>query len=191
MVPEGRYMAKAVGTPAVGRTKTGTEEVCVEFEILDGPYAKQRLPWYGYFGPKSEDRTINSLLLCGWDGQSMKHWNGISKNTVSITVEHKPSQDGTKTFARVAWVNDSNGARVGTPMNALELSAFEQRIKTLAAQAGAKAPPPATFRIPPHEATAEEFFGDLATAAKRPDAPNDATNTTSSDIDNEMKGDYL
>ncbi len=129
MIPVGNFRAKATKAEP-GKAKTGNEQVLVTFQITQGPQAGQEIVWRGMFTEKTTDRTIDSLILCGWDTIDYVSFTGITKNEVEIVVEHEPGRDDpSKSFARVAWVNDANRGPKQEVMQAGELQSFAQRLK--------------------------------------------------------------
>lgn len=153
LVPEGTY--RAVVSPVTGddgsapiqfgETNEGKPQVLVNFEIIDGPYAQRRLPWWGSFNSKLPEgskakltpmqRTIQSLRFCGWVGDDiMDAVNQDLGNEVSIQVEHAQSPDGKYTNAKVAWVNKAGGGQVmiSKPMGKSALVRFSAQIKNVA-----------------------------------------------------------
>jgi hypothetical protein len=153
IVPEGTY--RAVVSPVTGddgsapiqfgETKDGKPQVLVNFEIIDGPYAQRRVPWWGSFNSKLPEgsqakmtpmqRTIQSLRFCGWVGDDiMDAVNQDLGNEVSIDVEHSQSADGKYTNAKVSWVNKAGGSQVmiSKPMDKNSLVRFSAAIKNVA-----------------------------------------------------------
>ena len=107
-IPIGTYKAKATKAEP-GKAKTGNEQVLVTFQITQGAQAGQEIVYRGMFTEKTQDRTIDALILCGWDTNDYVSFSGITKNEVEIVIEHEPGQDDpSKMFARVKWVNDPN-----------------------------------------------------------------------------------
>lgn len=107
----GRYKARAVDG-ALGATKKGMPEVAIMFELTEIP--GHRLAWYGFFTEKTEDRTLESLFHCGWDGESIEQLAGITENEVEldVEVEQQEDKDGNKLDSwrnRVRWVNSLGG----------------------------------------------------------------------------------
>lgn len=133
IIAAGTYKAKAIKAEAGKSANKGTDQVSVLFNIESGPHAGQEITWIGYFTEKTADRTIDSLMICGWDGEDYTMFSGVSKNTVDIVVEHETyvheASGEERTRARVAWVNDPNRVVGGKPMSAGELTDFAARMR--------------------------------------------------------------
>ena len=128
-----------------GISKSDTKQCLVHFEILNGPHAGQRLPWYGSFTRDAGKRSIESLRYCGFKGDQLIKINEQELfQAVSVTVEHHEWEE--KVHARIAWVNKTGGgqAKFATPMTEQELRAYSATCQ-------------ATLKgIPEHEGVAAE-----------------------------------
>lgn len=127
MITAGRHRARAVEA-ALGYTNGGKEQVAVLFELADGDEAGQQITWYGYFTERTEERTLESLRYCGWEGDDISNLGSVTKNDVQIVVEMERSDDGH--YARVRWVNRSGTAlALKSHMNDEQKRAFAARMK--------------------------------------------------------------
>lgn len=111
LLAAGRYKARAVDG-ALGATKKGAPEVAVMFELSEVP--GYRLAWYGFFTEKTEEKTLEALFACGWDGENIEQLAGLTENEVELVVEVEEQEDeqGRKTGNwrnRVRWVNPLGG----------------------------------------------------------------------------------
>jgi hypothetical protein len=109
----------------------GTPQVAVCLEILRGPEAGQRITWMGYFTDNTEERTLKSLRICGFEGADLdKFAEQRPTNEVVIVVEHEEDQNG-KLRAKVAWINDPNfgGMRMANALAGPELRKFGAQFK--------------------------------------------------------------
>lgn len=133
------YRAKAKSW-GLGETKSGAEQVAVEFSILTEGAAETSLTWHGYFSEKTFDRTIQSLRYCGWSGDDMTNLEGLDANEVDIVVEDEEYEG--KTFAKVQWVNKPGGLQLKAPMAEEKAKAFaasmRDKIRALDAATGTK-----------------------------------------------------
>lgn len=143
MIPAGTHKAKAVSATLEKSPEKGTQNAHVKFQLESG----ETLDWYGYFTEKTEARTIEALLLCGWDGQDFVTFRGVTTNVVHVVVEHETYNGQTR--AKIAWVNDPNRTVGGKPMEAAEVSSFADRMRAkvaaLKASKGQSAMPGASF----------------------------------------------
>lgn len=135
MLQDGYYNAKAVEAE-LGFTNGGKEQVAVLFEIVDGEHKGQRITWHGYFTEKTTDRTLESLMHCGWDGEDASKLEGVTKNVVSIVVEQE-EYDG-KMRAKVQWVNKTAGLALKERMNSGQKASFAEKMRGRAAALKAK-----------------------------------------------------
>jgi hypothetical protein len=131
-ITPGKYRAKAKAHQW-GRAKTGTELVRVEFEFTSGTVAGQSIYWDGFFTEKTQERTLESLEACGWDGASLKDLKGLGTKEVELVVELEKGNDGNE-YAKVKWVNGLNRRAVQQELDAGSLSNLEQRMKGLMLQ---------------------------------------------------------
>lgn len=118
MIAAGKHYGIAKRETAdVGRTpNTGTQFVLVTFDLLnpDDKLSGESVSWQGWLTDKTSERTIQSLLYCGWDGEDWDTFEGIDRNKVELVVEHEEyEKDGQmRTAAKVAWVNQIGAGRV-------------------------------------------------------------------------------
>lgn len=151
-----KYVARAEQW-GLGETDTGKEQVAVGFQILtqdaDIPY----ITWHGYFTDKAADRTIESLRICGWEGDDLTNLQGLDKNEVELVIEDE-EYDG-KVRPKVRWVNRVGGSlALKAPLSGDKLKAFAAsmrgQIRAYDAGTGRKAAPkprpPVTSSAPPH-----------------------------------------
>ena len=138
MIPQGFYPAVAVptagddGTHTVRWGRAGekkTNQALVYFEILEGPHAEQRLPWFGFFSRQSYERTLQAFRYMGWRGDDLMNPGPLDQK-VQITVEHHTYNE--KTYARVAWVNrlGQGAIKLNDPLTPDELRKFSSQMKS-------------------------------------------------------------
>jgi hypothetical protein len=145
MLGAGTYHAIAK-SGVLGLTKTGREQVAVEFEVVDAEWAGQKLVWYGYFTEKTEKRTLESLRLAGWKGSDLSDLSDLSAQdvpTVQLVVEVEEYEG--RAAPRVRWVNGTaGGSAVSTPLDDQQRKSFAARMKArvLAFDQESGAPPP-------------------------------------------------
>jgi hypothetical protein len=122
---KGRFRAKAK-TWDFGESEKGTEQIAVDFEIVDGDERGRRITWYGYFTEKTEERTIESLRICGWVGDDI---SGIVDlpNEVELVIE--PETYEGKTRSRVKWVNRAGGLALKTRLDEGRKASLAERLR--------------------------------------------------------------
>jgi hypothetical protein len=140
MLPKGYYTARAVSGEFGYSSNKGTEQVAVEFEILDEAHAGERIHWMGFFTDKTTDRTMESLRICGWRTDDVTDLQGIGDNQVQLVVDHE-EYDG-KVLAKVQWVNRIGGGfKMGSTMSEAQKKAFSARMRGAAVKSRSAAPP--------------------------------------------------
>lgn len=100
----GHYRARAIDWD-FGRARTGTEQIAVCFEVLEGPYEGQRIQWFGYFTPAALPVTVRALRAAGLTGNDLTKLDGLGTRDVDLVVEMDPDRDGIPR-PRVKWVNE-------------------------------------------------------------------------------------
>ncbi len=144
LVPQGIYRGRAVpaqqedGTTVYaqfGLAKTGTKQCMVIFQILDGPQAGMRLPWFGPFTENSWKRTLESLRYAGWKGNDLDKIGKLEQE-VDITVSHSEWEG--EWSARVDLVNlpGQGGVRLSDPMKPEALRQFAAQMRNRIGQVG-------------------------------------------------------
>jgi len=110
--PEGHY--PAIATPnfdgqlvTFGAAGTKTEEVLVQFRLLEGIYAGTVLGWFGFLTRDAWRLTIRQLRVAGWKGRNLSDVRSLD-HVVSVVVKH--SLCGR--YAHVDWVRELTGPRV-------------------------------------------------------------------------------
>jgi hypothetical protein len=140
MTPAGTYVAVAViNGVRWGYASTGTKQVMVPFEIIEGPHAGQVEHWFGSFKTdKGAERTMQSLRYCGWKGDDLGNLGQLNQK-VSIVVGHVTWKG--KKHSRVSWVNHAaGGAGPKKEMSDKELRLFAASMKPKAAAVEEQAP---------------------------------------------------
>lgn len=149
IVPEGRHLAHAVDAALTKSSNKGTEQAEVLFEIDEGENKGRTVGWRGYFSDKTYEKTLEALYAAGLpdsgvpadDVQAIERI--LEKQVqVQIVVEHEDNQDGSKTYARVRWVNRIGNAHINAEIK-LDDSGKRGFVAKLAALTGK----PATGKV--------------------------------------------
>lgn len=129
-IEAGIYEAKIIDY-GIGQTKAGDPQVMILFEYNDNDGQRHELIWYGSLKEKAIPYTMKTLLYCGMNcNDPMELAEGIPSNILDaatplkITVELEQKNDGTGTFAKIAWVN-----RASTGGLAKRITKSEAKIK--------------------------------------------------------------
>lgn len=142
MITNGTYRAKATGEVVLGESsQKGTPFIELYFEITKGENVGGKVRWTSYFSEKTNERTIESLQICGWKGDDLgefadKGLHGLDTNEVEIVValeEYNDKEGNPRTSPKVQWVNRGGGgylnlAAVMSPQNA---ESFGDRMRGL------------------------------------------------------------
>jgi hypothetical protein len=140
----GTFRARAVAAD-LGFAGTGTEQIAISFEFLDGENAGMHITYYGFFTDRARERTFESLRNCGWKGDDLSDLSGVGDNDVEIVIEMEDDRP------RVRWVNRlGGGLALGTRMTDEQKRRFAAEMrgyavafrKGTAAPAAAPPPPP-------------------------------------------------
>ena len=113
---------------ALGLTNTGKDQIALLFKLLEGPDENRMIPWYGFFTEKTTERTLETLELCGWEGDDLSDLTGIDRNEVYLVIEHEQDQQG-EVRARVRWVNGAGGIAMQNRMDPAQAASFAQRMR--------------------------------------------------------------
>ncbi len=172
------YKARACGECVLGTSKNkGTPFLEFYFEIKAGENLGGKVRWTGYFTENTSERSIQSLQICGWQGDDLSEFadgklHGLDTNDVDIVVElekYTNDQGEERTAPKVQWVNKCGGfLNTESAMNETAAQSFGERMRglVLAMKAksktkekdptdfphGANAPPDAPPGTPPKKA---------------------------------------
>lgn len=126
-ITPGKWTARATSAQ-LGFTKNDKEQIAMELEFLSGPNEGLRSTWYGYFTEKTTDRTLESLLIAGWDGVDIALCDGLGSTEFEAVVENEV-YDG-KEQTKVQWINRArSGVVLKKQMNDGQRSEFAERMK--------------------------------------------------------------
>ena len=108
----GKYLARAMGPDYVdmGLSKNGTEQISVQFVLLDAETQEptdSTITWIGNFAnATSMEITAKALKACGWRGD-MNDMTGIDSKVVELDVQWD-EYNGQRRL-KVKWVNVPGG----------------------------------------------------------------------------------
>lgn len=143
MIASGSFKARGTELAYAKSPDKGTPCVTVTVRLEEGPDKGSLIDWVGWLTDRTIARTGESLALFGYDGEDPKT---VGLKEVIVVIEHEEYDrtNGEKaTRARVAWVNDPNGAGRFQQMTAPEIAGAKDRLKAAMTAAKAKQPPSA------------------------------------------------
>lgn len=144
MIPIGTFKARGCEA-ALGYTNNGSEQVAIDFVLLEGESEGAHITWYGYFTEKTTEHTLAALRTCGWQTDDLSDLTGCDANDVYLVIEHEDDLEGNPR-ARVRFINGSGGVQLKTRMDEGNAKAFAERMKghVLAAKQRSPGVPAAT-----------------------------------------------
>lgn len=131
-----RCRAKAIPDSHVfGYANTGTEQVGILVECLDGEFKGKQFTWYGFFTPAAEERTLEQLMIAGWDGTDVINLPGLGTTEFELQLEEQEDHDENGspagTFWRPTFINRI-GVAMRNQMDDQQKRAFAARLNALA-----------------------------------------------------------
>lgn len=170
------YKARACGECVLGTSKNkGTPFIEFYLQITAGENAGGKVRWTGYFTEKTNERSIQSLQTCGWQGEDLGEFadgglHGLDANEVDIAVEletYTNDNGEERTTPRVAFINRAGGfLNTESAMNDEAAQSFGDRMRGLVLAMKAKRPVKDTGTDFPHGANAAPSVAPDATPAK-------------------------
>lgn len=148
-ITPGTYRARVSGECVLGESKDKkTPFLKFNLKIAEGEHKGSFVRWTGYFTENTEERTIQALLYCGWQGDDLNEFSdgqlhGLDSNEVDVVVEiEEYKKDGeTKHAPRVAWINRPGGyLNREAAMNTDAARGFGERMRGLVTAMRAKTP---------------------------------------------------
>lgn len=118
-----------------GFASTGTEQVGMRVEILDGELAGNHVTWYGYFTDATEERTLDALKVAGWDGSDIINLPGLGSTEFELVLEEEIDDRG-NTYLRPTFINRI-GVAMKSKMDAQQKAAFAARMRARVQQPAA------------------------------------------------------
>ena len=132
------YDAQAFSVTFGTVESTGNQQIAVGFEIVhDADFAGETITWIGFFTDKTVERTIESLLHMGWQGEDPTELADLDRDAiraalpevVSLTCE--PDEYNGEYTLKVRWVNKPGGGRFAfkEPLQGNALKAFGAQLR--------------------------------------------------------------
>lgn len=162
MIAAGTYKARVTGQCVLGNSKNkGTPFIEFYLKVLAGEHEGALVRWTGYFTENTNERTIQSMQLCGWQGEELGEFadgelHGLDSNEVDIVVEietYQNDQGEDKQAPRVAWINRPGGyLNLEAAMNDDAAKVFSERMRGMVLAMKKKNPVKGTGTEFPHGA---------------------------------------
>lgn len=144
-IQEGNYRARPVFAQ-LGTSATGTEHVEIQFMVLEDDGSPTRVERSGYFflTDRTFQRTIETLRLCGWQGDDLSDLSSISEETSpDVQIVFGEEEYEGKLRMKLKWVNPWRPPRASAPQADAKTRAEVLREKVRAADAALAARRPA------------------------------------------------
>ncbi len=149
-IQAGTYKARVDGECVLGVSKQkGTPFIEFYLRIIEGPNQGGYVRYTGYFSENTNERTIQSLQICGWAGENLDEFqdgalHGLDTNDVSIVVEiedYKNDAGEDRKSPRVAWINRVGGfLNKAAKMDPGAAASFGERMRGLVLKSKEKNP---------------------------------------------------
>lgn len=149
MITAGTYRARATGACVLGESANkNTPFLEFYLKVAEGDHKGAIVRWTGYFTENTSERTIQALILCGWQGEDPSEFedgtlHGLDANEVDIVVEiEEYEKDGEiKHAPRVQWINRPGGyLNVENAMKTEAAKSFGARFRGLVMAVREKTP---------------------------------------------------
>lgn len=111
-IPNGRLRAALVLPYVLGQAKTGTEQIGIQFRLLDDPWKGWTLPWYGTFSEAAFPMTYEALKACGWRGEEITTLKADLRNGTEVLLIVEPEEYEGRWRARIKFVNPPQAIRM-------------------------------------------------------------------------------
>jgi hypothetical protein len=128
MIPDGKYIARAKSFQ-YGTASSGTEQVGVEYEIVDGEYAGHRITGYFSFTDAAAPYTFTKLRNSGWRGDDLEKLDCLGSVDVELVIVKDTYNGQAKT--KVSFVNVPGGSGVGMKSPMTDTKSFAERMRGL------------------------------------------------------------
>lgn len=138
MIREGTFKARAL-SGSFGVDDKSYPTARVEFELVAGPDAGQRITYNGRIDARSAPYVGRDLKAAGWAGKNLDTIGADVERThveVDIEIQHKQTKDGARTFPVVRSIG--RGAKALAPAPQGELSSANALIAKALGEAPAE-----------------------------------------------------
>lgn len=162
IVTPGNYKARAVGPVSFEKSsQQETPAALVQLRLEDGPHKGSTLEWKGWLTDKAKARTVESLVLMGFDGDDPA---SVQKNEVIAVCDNEPydytndqGERKTGTRARISFINDPNRSVGFKPLDDAEREMIKGDIRAMVAAQKSAAPKDDLMEFPPKDGPKPKF----------------------------------
>ncbi len=148
-----RCKARAVAdSHELGYASTGTEQIGMKVELLDGEFANNTVTWYGYFSSAAEERTLESLKIAGWTGDDIINLPGLGSAEFELQLEEHEDKETGEPYLKPTFINRIGVAMKNT-MDASQKAAFAARMRAVTGRAQSAPRPNGNARPTPSRST--------------------------------------
>jgi len=153
MISVGTHRARPIHSD-FSTSGTGKKQIVVTFAMEADP--NDRIRWYGFFTEKTEQRTVESLMILGWDGVDLYEFSGglpagVDK-TVELVIDEEVDQNGNPQL-KVRWINEEGGLPMKNVLGDAEARAFGASMRAKVAAMRARKGIPARRPAAPSNST--------------------------------------
>lgn len=124
---------------ALGEAGSGTEQIGVLVQFLDGPNKGKRRTWYGFWTEDAAETTIKALRALGWKTGELDDLDDIINGEALAVVVHEPDQKNVMRD-RIRWINGNMGVAMKKQLDTAAKARLANRVRGLAARLGGGAP---------------------------------------------------
>ena len=137
MFTTGRFIAAVEGAMLTKSSNKGTEQVAVEFRLLEGPNSGQRITAYLALTEARLPYTVKELRICGFQGDDLTALDGLKGTEVELVLDDDTYNGKTRT--KVSFINKPGGPKEASDKAAV---AAKWRAKIAALPKEAEQPDP-------------------------------------------------
>lgn len=105
----GKFIATVEGAMLTTSPSKGTEQVAVEFRIMEGPDNGARITHYAALTDARLPYTVKELRICGWQGDSLADLSSVIGTEVELVLDEETYNGKTRT--KVKFINKPGGAK--------------------------------------------------------------------------------
>jgi hypothetical protein len=117
--------AKAIAA-AIGKAKTGTHQIAIEFEFLD---EQGGITYYGPLTDAALEYTMKAIRTAGFQGDDLSDLSSLCGETPDVMLVIGPDEYEGKVTRKVKFINSMGGLAVKDALQGDDLAAFARSMK--------------------------------------------------------------